>query len=193
MFLIQLEEQTHQWMFTVEGFSGTNYQVVIGSEGDLKCTCPDFYLRKRLCKHLFFIIGRIAQLPDLTKLLVQQKAVSLDDQQYSQLIIGLRERLKQRGSTTEKKNDDSTKIGGEDESCFICFESLAGETMVKCRTTCQNFFHQSCMNIWLKRKQNCPLCRSPWPRNESTEDELTYLSKVKLKPVIRLTRKAAKA
>jgi hypothetical protein len=47
----------------------------------------------------------------------------------------------------------------EDEStCTICFGGLCkGDTCI--RTACNHVFHKECMDTWMERKFECPLCR----------------------------------
>lgn len=199
MFLLSIQQTGQDWQFGVEGYSGTNYKVTI-SQSLVNCSCPDFYIRHKLCKHIFFIIGRIANQIGLTEQLVKSKSLSLTPDQYQKLRDGVKQKLSQRmegGNAKPSSTDESTKINDTDDNCPICFEPLKGETMVQCVTTCKNYFHKVCMNIWLKKNQSCPLCRSNWSPKVSLadatirpdSDELTYLSTVRLKPVIRLKRR----
>ena len=43
--------------FLVMGTTGNVYTVTI--ENEPSCTCPDFQLRQRRCKHIFFILMRV--------------------------------------------------------------------------------------------------------------------------------------
>ena len=50
--------------------------------------------------------------------------------------------------------------------------------------TCKNKFHKSCINIWLKSKGNCPLCRSKWKIeaiNIENQDSLLHFNKFVIK------------
>ena len=44
------------------------------------------------------------------------------------------------------------------EECSICLEPIENE---KYTTTlkCNHRYHKLCLNMWLNRKPNCPLCR----------------------------------
>jgi hypothetical protein len=64
MFLISAKNiSENEWNFEVEGYSGTNYKVVF-NDVKMTCECPDYYVRKKMCKHIYFIIGRV--LKDMT-------------------------------------------------------------------------------------------------------------------------------
>lgn len=49
----------NEWNFTVQGQSGNNY-LVTASRDKLKCRCMDCAIRRRTCKHLLFIVAKIA-------------------------------------------------------------------------------------------------------------------------------------
>lgn len=47
--------------------------------------------------------------------------------------------------------------------CCICYENIENKTITKC---CQNSFCFKCINIWLSRKPQCPMCKSNLNSNE---------------------------
>src|SRR4051812_7854048 len=58
--------------FAVMGSTGNVYTVTI--KGSPTCTCPDYILRKRRCKHIFFILIRAMRVANEEK-----KRYSKDD------------------------------------------------------------------------------------------------------------------
>ena len=53
-------------------------------------------------------------------------------------------------------------------SCAICTEIIVdpltkelNEPMAKASSTCNHYFHKTCIMSWFKQKRNCPLCRAP--------------------------------
>jgi len=48
---------------------------------------------------------------------------------------------------------------GDDEVCSICVDSFAEGDCVRCLNTCGHTFHQSCIDLWLLRQADCPLCK----------------------------------
>lgn len=43
--------------------------------------------------------------------------------------------------------------------CPICFELIErGDASIRC-FSCKNVFHQKCIQLWLSRTTNCPMCR----------------------------------
>jgi hypothetical protein len=67
-------------------------------------------------------------------------------------------KLLERLGRTEKT--ERTEEGPRDSTCSICYEELVseGESIDKCK----NGYHDTCIKMWLKTKNNCPMCRSPW-------------------------------
>lgn len=57
----------------------------------------------------------------------------------------------------EEKKQSKEDATGKD-SCAICMEDLQTGQMVKA-LTCSHKFHSTCINIWLKQKLKCPLCK----------------------------------
>jgi hypothetical protein len=50
-------------------------------------------------------------------------------------------------------------VGLTDESCAICLNRiLEGQKVAKIE--CMHHYHLSCLNKWVKKKTQCPLCQS---------------------------------
>jgi len=47
--------------------------------------------------------------------------------------------------------------------CSICYDGVMPG--LEKRLPCQHLFHKSCIDTWLHRKANCPLCRAAVPRS----------------------------
>ena len=45
--------------------------------------------------------------------------------------------------------------------CSICLESCPHSGSASKCSTCEHFFHKSCIQRWLQDHTTCPLCRSP--------------------------------
>lgn len=55
--------------------------------------------------------------------------------------------------------------GAADEDCPICLTALqAGDTVRQLRA-CSHVFHRSCIDLWLLRSADCPLCKSTVSRS----------------------------
>jgi hypothetical protein len=59
IFLLSANRQTDHWDFTVEGTKGSSYFVTTSQT--VKCTCMDFKMKKKPCKHIYFIVTQVAQ------------------------------------------------------------------------------------------------------------------------------------
>lgn len=56
-------------------------------------------------------------------------------------------------------------------TCSICYEAIPA---VELKTLgCNHPFHTACINTWLRRKRNCPLCRRTVPRESSRLPRIT--------------------
>ena len=53
-----------------------------------------------------------------------------------------------------KKNDPII-----DTSCLICYEEFKTNQFKRTLPECSHFFHKKCVDKWLKKKGNCPICR----------------------------------
>ncbi|KAI3832894.1 hypothetical protein MKX03_002565 [Papaver bracteatum] len=73
-----------------------------------------------------------------------------------------------RDQTTPAKNSSEAstlkrKSDGDENKCPICFDFMKDEKDEKGTTrfpNCSHRFHFECILGWMKKKQNCPLCRS---------------------------------
>lgn len=182
IYLLSAVNQGNSWQLVVKGASGVNYNINFDMGlRSLDCSCPDFKIRKKFCKHIYFLIQRVAQY-DIP---ANPGKKSLNFEKISQ---NLTNRLSKRTST---ENPQSNSIISVEDDCPICYESMKGEPVTQCKITCHNYFHQSCISVWLKTSQTCPLCRSPIYQDLTavSGDELQYLANVSLKPVIRFKLK----
>ncbi len=139
MYLLDSRREESNYVFQVEGSTGTPYNVTISD--NLKCTCIDFKKRKKVCKHIMFVICRV----------YKQNLVS-DDPDVNMLHVFEGTEGLEASSLSLTK----TIITGE---CSICYEDI--DNGEKCRV-CVGTFHKGCIKVWIKQKSNCPMCRSIW-------------------------------
>jgi hypothetical protein len=58
------------------------------------------------------------------------------------------------------------------ESCQICFEKYKVGELKRILPKCNHFFHKKCVDKWLKKKGNCPICRHNYAeQNTNVEEE----------------------
>jgi len=48
----------------------------------------------------------------------------------------------------------------EDRECPICLNDLNSGDKVRHLASCGHTFHRSCIDLWLLRRADCPLCKS---------------------------------
>ena len=201
IYLLKANQEPTNWNFEVRGQTNKVYKVKLVNQEASQCTCMDFILRKKFCKHLIFITERIAKLTSVTYRMLDNNYLAKED--FESLNNNLRHRLVNSNDTntnntnTNAPVDTTRKVSETSDDCFICFDSLQGETLVQCVTTCKNYFHEACLKIWLSKNNTCPLCRADWHtipinnRTDGADDALDYLEQPVLKPVIKLRLKHA--
>ena len=126
------------------------------------CSCPDYAQRRSVCKHMMFIIGRIAQ--DQSALFNMKSDVHNIFDIKKNLTEVLVTRLHKRIETQKPPLTQPTKeTESEMDDCCICFEELTltstPKNLLSVCFTCKHFFHKSCMDRWISIKKTCPLCR----------------------------------
>jgi hypothetical protein len=174
-------QNASSWSFCVEGSTGKNYDVYLDSM-IANCSCPDCAFRHKLCKHIYFVIERVAQLPELVN------NMDHDDVFQGLLTPELNQKLVNRIFRRQKKPNEeeegaAQKIEAE-EPCPICFETEFVVTNTTSCPCCNKSMHMSCMRMWWqRRKTTCPLCRGPFrpPRRlgrTQAEEEDQCLSKL---------------
>lgn len=145
------------WTLAVKGSSNNIYEINLSRE-NIKCKCMDFAIRKKICKHLYFILGRIIKNNDLFSKIKDVEDIKVNYELISTL---LNEILKNHLCNKENNSISYDKT----ESCSICFEEFGNEQIDQCQTQCKNTFHSECIKIWISKNSTCPLCRCEWYPN----------------------------
>lgn len=57
------------------------------------------------------------------------------------------------------KDVDLQEDGRLDEDCPICLHALRSDSSVRELRTCGHVFHRACVDLWLLRSAECPLCK----------------------------------
>ena len=147
IYLLSANQETKErWSFKVRGQSKNIYEQVLQPDFYV-CSCPDHQKKHTFCKHLLFLISRVAIQLDIAS------KISLDNTKWSQTYfkacsLSLTTRLKSRFEESKKKlkdkskvNEDISKVIGTD--CPICFEEMKeNEVLSQCVITCKNYFHK---------------------------------------------------
>jgi len=133
--LMNYSKNDLSYMFEVQGTTGSTYNVEISN--CIKCSCIDFKIRKKICKHIIFIVCKVYKLK-----------IFNDDPNIN--ILSNFDGIDLNNCVMKQKS------AGD---CAICFDST--DDGKKCNT-CIGIFHQECINIWLKINRTCPYCRGLW-------------------------------
>lgn len=161
---------TRSWVFSVQGFSGFNYDVELNTNS-ASCTCPDFRTRGKLCKHIYFIYTKILQLEDTLDSVSPDGDVSDIDFVPVPIDEALVHRLFFHQEDQKQKKEDpgdskDTAIEILEDDCCICFEGMSSiQSLVSC-PTCKNKYHDVCYQRW--QKKSCPLCRTKFTVSTKT-------------------------
>ena len=178
--------------FSVMGTTGNVYTVTI--ENEPSCTCPDFQLRQRRCKHIFFILMRVmkvdnerqkfyddfelldmfSNIPKITHNLIAKKKLRKKYQKIKKRIEEI------EGNEEEEEDDDDVKKDKEglaeqkpiqdDDVCPICLDNIKDNgDLVYCKK-CGKSLHKKCFEMWCKKnKKTCVFCRADWIFSSNSE------------------------
>ena len=139
------------WTFKVEGSTGKLYDLTFEEDG-MSCNCFDCRTRDMVCKHLYFIIYRLAGFNPKTSANIRFK---LENNIFKKMDFTtmLEKRIQLFTSVTYGLNEEET----DEEECCICFESMKETQNLKC-IQCKHLFHKDCLQRCIDK--TCPLCRS---------------------------------
>lgn len=160
MSLLSARQSLEEWIFTVRGQSNTVYEQHVTGK-TYSCTCEDQQGKKTFCKHLLFLVARVASQFDLAADLAQRPKTTWKPKAFETCIASWMNRLKHLIDPSMIPSSVVDKEG----MCSICYENLSEET-VQCTTTCKQWFHSPCIARWLEHgSTTCPLCRAEWNKN----------------------------
>ena len=147
----------------IEGSRGDNYSLCFNhlNNGGVICTCPDFTVRKNICKHIFFIVGKVSKSNNIFNNLVSLNDFTVDNIQTIHTNL-INEYNKVKNNL--KNSNISTKIIIEnDDNCGVCGISFEETELWKC-IECKHVFHKSCLKEWWNTNNSmtncCAMCRT---------------------------------
>ena len=124
--------------YRILGTQGNEYKVTI-DESNWKhstCSCPDFTRRRRLCKHVYYVLIKV-------KRMTQEQL---------------------EGGEGSSKAIEFYKPNEGDE-CAICYDGYKENEKATSCEKCAKPFHVTCIKAWKSHcektrvKVTCPLCR----------------------------------
>jgi hypothetical protein len=178
--IISLEKDNTR-KFAVMGSTGNVYEVSISTKP--KCTCPDYTIRKRRCKHIYFILIKAMKLDDPEKKLKKNDLKKLFknipktledllvDEEFRQVYDNM--------GTDIDKTDSKVEMRGKDDICPICLEDLSTGELDYCKSSCGKAIHKDCFKMWVKKNTaNCVFCRSEWMKEEVVGSYVNLIDKL---------------
>ena len=174
--LPQKEENVRDYI--VMGSTGNVYQVSI--KGTPSCSCPDNTTRKKICKHIFFILVKIMNCtdPDKGKYTDEElKNMFNNIPNITKYLCVDDETKKKYDELKNKKMDSSNQKDTDDDVCPICLEDLKnGEDLDFCKFKCGKNIHKNCFAMINMKKlpqdTKCVFCQHPW----NGADEQKYIN-----------------
>ena len=145
MFLIDYSSNDQSLYFKIENYSSKVYDITINSN-KITCTCPDYNIRNRICRHILFILSRILKIEFLTDTVIILPVLnfSLD---ISDLGKKLNNKLNPR---LHVYKDIVEGLPESTQECSICFEKFTEILKLTQCHYCKNFFHMECIRFWLR-------------------------------------------
>jgi len=190
IYLVKLEtpgtgtretSEPQRLVFHVLGTSHRVYRVVCESGKDPKCTCPDHSIRKRICKHTYFVCERVMQIAPFDWCAVTQ--IPQMGESILKRLPNLADRLVADDDLTQKydaylqgKSDEKKIIQLRNDECCVCLSDMTirdaandGSSVMVC-STCQNGIHETCWEKWCRVNDGhrCVYCRSKINQSLST-------------------------
>lgn len=201
LFLIRevYNESKDQIIYDILGTTKNVYSITMNhdleNENVWSCTCPDYSMRKNICKHIYFIQGKpLAGVTDnnwWSKAIErindpeQAKRKSIEFLASKKIIDEYENKKRKLDGIQELDEGCVVQRPFIDSGCPICFEDMRrGDSFVYCQYSCGNTFHRECFQKWKNRSgDKCPYCCIPIlsnteKGNEEKEGDYINLSKV---------------
>lgn len=157
-----------EWIFKVRGQTNNVYEQHLCNES-YTCSCPDHQGKGTFCKHLLFLVARVAKQFELGGELAQRPKTAWKKNAYTACATSWRRCLAHMIVAESVITAPPVAIDGV---CAICFEDFGAECsssdVVECVTTCHQHYHKICIERWLEHGDTCPTCRADWSSSSSS-------------------------
>jgi len=160
---IYLLEKINDLKYKVMGTSGKPYIITI--EKHPKCTCPDHFIRHKRCKHIYFVLIRIMNVPDPEK-------KEFTDEDLGNMIKNIPPMVdvfsNDRIYIKNQENPEIVHIEEKiaepkiDDNCPICLDEIKIQPFVSCKK-CGHCVHVECLRMWMKfghKENKCIFCKN---------------------------------
>ena len=165
MCLLCATQTEDKWVMKMRGSSNNVYEQTL-TESTYCCSCPDQKGKNTFCKHLLFLVARVAKQYELGGELAQRPKTTWKKTAYDACSMSWINCLSHLIKT--KVEETVTIVEG---LCSICFEDLGSCELLECTTTCHQHFHKECMDRWLEHGDTCPNCRANWVKGDVTSSD----------------------
>lgn len=72
----------------------------------------------------------------------------------------------------------------EEDNCPICFEKI--DKKERYFLPCSHYFHQDCVEKWLRKNTKCPICKTDVYQDDVYQDDEPDLEPLFSRPIIRI-------
>ena len=171
MCLLCATQTEDKWFMKMRGSSNNVYEQTLAQD-TYSCSCPDQQGKNTFCKHLLFLVARVAKQYELGGELAQRPKTSWKKNAFDACSMSWRNCLSHLIKTNVIGDDHEKSVHKIIEGlCSICFEDFGSCELLECTTTCHQHFHKVCMTRWLEHGDSCPNCRANWV-NAKDQDEV---------------------
>lgn len=174
LYLINVKKNCEDdWKFDVEGSTGNIYEVRI--KENITCECIDFHKRNKICKHIYFIIGKVFDKKNWLNTIINDNPdinlfeVYSENNSENNFNNFINDKFyKKKEPEPEPEKNPEKEVNKDylcDELCGICYDNFTKEDLldkIENCIVCKNYLHKSCLKVWLPRSSTCPYCRSNW-------------------------------
>lgn len=181
IYLVKLDKNEDSLTFHVLGTSNHVYTVLLKRDTAPKCSCPDHKIRKRNCKHIYFVCERIVDTEphswiranDISA--VQKGVLQRLPHLHLNASEGLIKRYEKIIKGGVKKNDkkDPVEEPLRNTECCVCLDEIERKNAVVC-SECNNGVHGKCWERWkhVHKGTACVYCRTVGVGVDDAKDEM---------------------
>lgn len=180
IYLVKFESDNNNLIFHVLGSSKYVYNIIFKIGMKPTCSCPDHKIRKKICKHIFFVAEKVmhfdveewSQTTDIqsAKHLVLSLLPHLADENitansyYTKQYENITQNISSNKSSNTSSNTSSNKIEIRNDDCCICLcpiDTNNPKNLIICNT-CKNGIHNICWEKWnhVNANKKCVYCRT---------------------------------